>query len=89
VGVTTDQEATSQVLETYLGVRWKAWRGLEAFGGYRIARYTDVGADIRPNQITWTRDPSSRAINAVVADVIRTSHSVNYEGFYAGVSYKY
>jgi hypothetical protein len=75
IGIRTDDSASAQVLESYLGIRWKAWRGLEAFGGYRNARYTGVGADVRPNLNT--------------ADTTRVDHAAIYQGFYLGASYKF
>jgi hypothetical protein len=89
VSVTSDDTASGQVLETYLGIRWKAWRGLEVFTGFRNARYTGVGADIRPNQVTATYVPSTQTMAVKVADVTRTDRDVTYQGFYLGVSYKF
>jgi hypothetical protein len=79
VGLKTDDSASGQVIETYVGLRWKAWRNLEAFGGYRDARYTGQGADIRPKVVTGTN----------LEDVSRTDRSVDYVGFYLGVSYRF
>jgi hypothetical protein len=87
--VKTDDSASAQALESYLELRWKAWRGLELFGGFRISRYTGVGADIRPGVITVYRDPNTKVIFATIADFIRQDHSVLYQGLYGGLSYKF
>ncbi len=79
VGLKTDDSVTGQVIETYVGLRWKAWRNLEAFGGYRGASYTGLGADIRPKIVT----------GANLEDVSRTDRNADYVGFYLGVSYRF
>jgi hypothetical protein len=89
INVETDDSAGAQILESYLELRWKAWRGLEVFGGYRSARYTGVGADVKPGQINWYRDPNTKVITVTVPSFTREDHSVNYQGLYGGVSYKY
>ncbi len=78
------ESVNAQVLETYLGFRWRAWRDLEAFAGFRNARYTNVGMDLRPKTVA----PSSNGV-LNFQDVTRIDHSVSYEGYYVGVSYRY
>lgn len=85
VGLRTDgASASAQALEGFLEFRWNAWKALEAFAGYRSIRYDNVGADIRPETISIS---PNGVIN--VQKFSRTERSVQYEGYYAGVSYKY
>jgi len=72
---------TSHVLEAELGFRWKAYKGLEWFGGFRTTRYTDIGLDLRPKAAP-THAGSS-------LDLSETDRSATYEGFYTGLSYSY
>jgi hypothetical protein len=72
---------TAYMMETYAGIRWKIWRGIEWFGGFRSARYTDVAVDIRAGAV-------SNASGTSLA-VEETDRSVTYEGFYTGVAYRF
>jgi hypothetical protein len=76
------RSTTSDVIDAYFGVRWKAWRDLEVFGGFRSARYGDVGADLRPKNVVV-----DGGVN--VQDVQEVDRSATYEGFYGGVSYRF
>jgi hypothetical protein len=89
INVETDDAAGAQIVEAYLELRWKAWRGLEVFGGYRNSRYTGVGADVKPGQINWYRDPNTKVITVNVPNFTRQDHSVVYQGLYGGLSYKW
>jgi hypothetical protein len=73
--------STAHVLEAELGFRWKAYKGLEWFGGFRSTRYTDVGLDLRPK--------SAPTHPGTALDVSETDRSATYEGFYTGISYSY
>jgi hypothetical protein len=81
---TTREGANADVMEGYIGVRWRAWRGLEAFAGFRSVRYTDVGADVRP-EVVFIGD--NDVVN--LQTVTTTKHPAGYEGYYVGVSYRY
>jgi hypothetical protein len=72
---------TAYVMEAYAGVRWKIWRGIELFGGFRNARYTDVGVDLRANA-TPNYSGTSLAVD-------EKDRSATYEGFYTGVGYRF
>jgi hypothetical protein len=85
---------TSQILETYLGVRWKAWRELDVFLGFRNARFSDVGVDLVP-----TGGVTPEAVRVDEAGAVdhginlqqlnEVNRSVTYEGFYGGVAYRF
>jgi hypothetical protein len=79
-----DRSTTSSVIEGYLGFRWKAWKGLDVFGGFRDVYYSDAGIDLRPKTTTVGLNG---AIN--ITDVDETKRNVGYEGFYFGVGYSY
>jgi hypothetical protein len=76
------REMSSDILELYLGLRWRAWRDLEVFGGWRQARYNDVSTRLRPKVST-----DQGGLN--VQDADEYDGSVTYEGFYGGVSYSF
>lgn len=73
---------SSLALDAYLGFRWKIWRDLELFGGYRDQHYDDAGEIQRTASATVS---SSGTIN--VQSVTRTPISTTYEGFYLGVGF--
>lgn len=81
VGIRTSNDGQSgQVLESYLGLRWKAWKGMELGAGFRNHRYDDVGADL-------TRRGSGFPANTEVLQ--ETPRSANYEGLYLTLAYRY
>jgi hypothetical protein len=73
--------STALVMETYLGVRWNIWRGIQWFGGFRSARYTDVAVDMRAGAA-----PNASGTSLVVEE---TDRSVTYEGLYTGLAYRF
>lgn len=81
------ESTTSDVLEINLGFRWQALKWLEVTGGFRSARYTDVGLDLEPSAVLARDDPfrPEDQIGLRVDDVRQTRRSVTYEGFYVGV----
>jgi hypothetical protein len=91
------ESMTSQVLETYLGLRFRVWRTLEAVVGFRNARYDDVGLDLRPSGVVRDTDPTVDEFTFDNRGIVRlfstgaqeTRHSVDYEGFYLGMTYRY
>jgi len=76
------RQTSSDVLEAYLGFRWRAWRALEVFGGFRQARYSGVGVDLRPKLVAMGGGTN-------IEDVTEVDRSVTYEGFYGGVSFRF
>ena len=76
-------ETSSDVVDVYLGLRWRALKWLEVTGGFRNTRYTDVGVDLRPKISTDNMFDDGIVIN--LEDVTRVNRSATYEGFYGGV----
>jgi hypothetical protein len=76
--------ASASVLEASLGVRWRAWKGLEVLGGIRQTRYQDVVLEVRPRDVVYSLEGST---NFQAID--RRTKSVGYEGFYLGVAYTF
>jgi hypothetical protein len=72
---------TAFVMEANVGIRWKIWRGIEWFGGFRSARYTDVAVDMRAGAA-----PNSSGTSLAVEE---TDRSATYEGLYTGVAYRF
>ena len=72
----TNDSTDSQILETFLGLRWRAWRNLEVSLGFRNARYDDIGVE------TYPRDDDG-------TNVQRETFSVNFEGYYLGAAYRW
>jgi len=82
-GLHEESRSTSaDVTEAYLGIRWNAWRGLDVLAGFRIARYADVGLDLRVQNVD-----SLGNLNFV--DVIEIDRSVTYEGFYGSLAWRF
>ncbi|MCP3979877.1 MAG: hypothetical protein GY716_11260 [bacterium] len=71
------EDTSSQIVEGYLGVRWQVWRTLDLFGGFRTAAYDNIVLDLRPAGPGFP-NPSTTS---------ESWRSVDYEGFYAGISY--
>jgi hypothetical protein len=80
--VANNVSSTGNVLEGYVGLRWKAWRGLDVYGGFRSTRYDDVGVDLRPKG-------NSLYAGVNVQDITEVDRSATYEGFYAGLAYRF
>jgi hypothetical protein len=76
------RSTSAQVLETYLGFRWEAWRGLSVFGGFRSSAYDNVATDVRSQTAV-----DSGGIN--IQGISETDRSVTYEGFYLGFGYRF
>lgn len=83
-GVQTSEALSSDVLETYMGVRWHAWRGLDAFLGYRATRYGNIAAEARPIAATLN---ANGIVNS--QGFQKVDKSALYNGLYGGVSYKF
>jgi hypothetical protein len=68
---------SSQAIDAQIGFRYKVFDWLHAQGGFRSARYDDVGTDLRPESSTFW----------VYTGLEETDRSVTYEGFYASVTF--
>ena len=82
------QVATAQVsgsvLDAHLGFRWKVWKELEVLGGFRSSSYDNVGAFVIP------AGPAPGATGTLNFETLEQKNlRVLYEGFYAGVAYRY
>ena len=73
----------SPVMDLYLGVRGRIWKGLEVVLGYRSVFYGNVGVDLRPKVASVT--PSGQNF----VDLTETERSAEYDGFYLGVAYTF
>ena len=74
-GVNSQSLSTdASVLETWIGARWNAWRGLDVFAGFRNTRYADAGMEVR--RVDGFDFEDERV-------------SVDYEGYFLGVGYRY
>lgn len=93
----TSDSSSAQVMEAYLGLRWRIWRDLEARAGFRNTRYTNVAAEIRPETVIPDSDktldefsPDGFSLLRLAPGTLeRTNRSVDYEGLYFGLSYRY
>jgi hypothetical protein len=86
------RSGSSSVIESYLGIRYRAWKSFEAFVGYRNTYYSDAALEIRPGSVTTPTgvqlvDGEFVGVNFENMDEIK--RSVTYEGFYIGVSYSF
>ena len=92
------RSTSAQVLEGSLSFRYRAWRELELFAGFRSSRYDDVGLEVRP--ILSTNDvlgqvPTTApgllglAVDLPVVGVVESTRSAQYEGFFLGLGYTY
>lgn len=77
-------QTNGSALDTYIGLRWKPWKTLEAFMGFRSKYYDKAGADIRPE--TFTVSPAG-IVNFETQS--QKNLSVVYEGFYTGVAFTF
>jgi hypothetical protein len=62
----------ASMIEAYLEFRCRAWKGLEAFAGFRNQHYDNVGRDL-----------------GLSFDSTSVERNVGYEGYYAGLAYRY
>ena len=79
----SSRSTISPVMDLYLGLRGRIWKGLEAILGYRSIFYGNVGVDLRPKVASVT----SSGTNFV--DVTETERSAEYDGFYFGLAYTF
>jgi hypothetical protein len=82
----SNSSSTSQVLETYLGFRWKFLKRYELYGGFRSTRYDDVGLELRPKLTTYTLTEEGTLVMNL-QDVEEIERSVTYEGFFLGMTF--
>jgi hypothetical protein len=77
IGVKTENQSTSaSVLSIDLALRWRFFHTLEAFAGFRSARYDDVAVELRPAAPIGT----NRQL------LSEESRSATYEGFFVGLT---
>jgi hypothetical protein len=77
------RQSTSPVMDLYLGLRGRLWKGLELVLGFRSVYYGNVGVDLRPKVVAI----SAAGVNVV--DVTETDRSAEYQGFYLGAAYTF
>lgn len=96
--VNNSRTASAQVLDATLTVRYRIWREFEIYAGGRSTRYTEVASEIRPiltETLIINPTPSSvpgvpgLSINVPVSGVQETPRSVDYEGLFFGLGYRY
>ncbi len=80
-------EATSNVLDASIALRYRALRWLEVFGGFRQTHYTDVGLDVRPKAINFNVANLGFLVISF-EDVTQVERSVTYEGLYGGLAFR-
>jgi hypothetical protein len=84
IGLRSNSLRTSSlVIDTYLGLRWKALKWLDVIGGFRNTYYGDVAVELRPKQVTST------PVGFNIEDIDEVPISVEYEGFYFGVGFSF
>ena len=83
IGVRIDsRSAAGEVIEAHVGLRWKAWRELELFGGFRNAYYTNVGHELTAEAQVTIGGSNAGALT-------EKQRSVNYEGWYGGLAVRF
>jgi hypothetical protein len=76
------QSRNSQFLETYLRLRYRIYKTIHAFIGFRSVRYDDVYQELRPVSAT-----TFAGVN--VEGMIQVNQSAHYEGYFAGLNYTF
>jgi hypothetical protein len=80
----SDSRSTiSPVMDLYVGLRGRLWKGLELILGFRSIYYGDVGVDLRPKVTAITNSGTN------LVDVTETDRSAEYEGYYFGAAYTF
>jgi hypothetical protein len=87
----------ASALETWLELRWRYWKYGEFLVGFRNIEYTNVGKDLRTDQLYADRDGNidgtkldgTRFIRLFPQTLQSTDHSANYEGFYFGFAFRF
>lgn len=79
----SSRSTVSPVMDLYVGVRGRIWKGLEAVLGYRSVFYGDVGVDLRPKVTSITPGGTN------LVDVTETDRSAEYDGFYFALAYTF
>mgnify|MGYP001827311965 CR=1 FL=1 len=86
VAVRANRVATSSAaIDGFLGFRYRAWRTLEVFGGFRSSYFDTVAEDVIPTSATRSDDGRRYSVTSVE----RLSRSLTYEGYYLGMSYAF
>ena len=91
-GLTVESDpGASMVMEMAVSVRWRAWKNLDLFAGFRQSYYENIGIDLRPRTIAPAGNQVSEGVDLVVNDndATRELKSVSYEGLFFGIAYTY
>lgn len=81
-----NDSASSLAAETFLGFRWRVWRGLQVLGGFRGLYVSDMVQELRVTDL-GVRDENTGVYSVTGAE--RSSSDASYEGYYVGVAYRY
>jgi len=79
----SSRSTVSPVMDLYVGVRGRIWKGLEAVLGYRSVFYGNVGVDLRPKITSITPAGTN------LVDVTETDRSAEYDGLYFALAYTF
>lgn len=81
----------SMFLEMSVSLRWRAWKNLDVYGGFRQTYYENVGVDLRPRSVSPAGSQVTEGVDLVVNknDATRELKSVTYEGLFFGIAYTY
>jgi hypothetical protein len=82
-------EASAQVIDVYLGLRWRVFGWFEVMGGFRSSRYTGIGLELRPKVTTSVSVGVGDNPVFNTQDITETKRDVIYEGFFAGVTFRF
>jgi len=93
----TSEGHSASALETWLELRWRFFKYGEFLLGFRNIEYTNVGKDLRTDQVSTNIDGSIDGTKLDLTRFVRlrpqtlqsTDHSANYEGFYFGLAFRY
>jgi hypothetical protein len=79
----SSRSTVSPVLDLFVGLRGRVWKGIELALGYRSLFLGNVGVDLRPKVSSVTVAGSN------FVDVTETERSAEYNGFYMGLGYRF
>ncbi len=81
----------SIAMEMALSLRWRVWKNLDLFGGFRQHYYENIGVDLRPRNIAPAGNQVTEGVDLVVNnnDATRELKSMTYEGLFFGIAYTY
>jgi hypothetical protein len=83
------QAQDAQILEGYLGLRWRTpYQRLEVYLGFRQTRLDNVALRMRPTLQRASAVESNGQFQTTATTVIQETGSVVYEGFYGGLRFR-